>query len=348
MAPATYPNAVKVTAPSSLASSGTVTFGNLSVSSSSLSVAGGGLLGFSGATTVSGSPTFNVPSGMRLVLAGPVSDGGTGQTITESGGGYLILSGTSGSFVNGSHFQVNGSSLVAVGQNYTAPSASGPLGSTAITLNNGALVLAATTSSGAATFNMVSGNALSLSGTLDTILAAAGPGGAPAVSNGTIILAGSSPIAILANQTLSLGVSNGYTLNVGTVFSNSGTIVAGVGNVSLAGSSLTISTGTLGGFERRHADGGRFHQYRHFCPGRRGYRGLERNVLRFLGKPDWRHWQHPGDRQQQHRRHAERGRRRLLCHQQFVVRTRNAIAQRRHARRHHARDPFQSARLGNL
>ena len=167
--------------------------------------------------------------------------------ITETGGGTLILSATSGSFTNGSQFLVNGSSLVAVGQNYTGSvPASGPLGGAAITLNNGTLVLAVASTSAAATFDMVSGNAVTLSGTLDTILAAAGPGGAPAVANGTIVLAGCSPIAIAANQTLSLGVSNGYTMNVGTVFSNSGSIVAGLGNISLAGSNLSSSSGTLG------------------------------------------------------------------------------------------------------
>ena len=158
----------------------------------------------------------------------------------------MVLSGTSSNF-NGSQFQVNGSRLVAVGQNYTAPGpASGPLGSTAITLTNGTLVLAVASTTAAATLDMVSGNAVTLSGTLDTILAAADPGGSPAVSNGTIVLAGSNQIAIPANFTLCLGVSNGYSLNVGTVFSNSGSIIASTGNVSLAGSNLGVSVGTLG------------------------------------------------------------------------------------------------------
>ena len=95
---------------------------------------------------------------------------------------------------------------------------------------------------------MVSGNAVTLSGTLDTILAAAGPGGAPAVANGTITLSGSNPIAIAAGQTLSLGVSNGYTLIINPdplVFSNSGTISIGPGNVSLQAVNLGASAGTL-------------------------------------------------------------------------------------------------------
>ena len=175
---ATYPNAVNVTAPSLLEQRrDAMSFGNLSLGSS-LSVSGG-LLSFTGNTALSGSPAFNVPAGMVLTLAGPVSDGGSRATVTETGGGCLTLSGTSGSFTSGSHFQVNGSSLVAVGQNYTTPGpATGPLGGAAITLNNGTLVLAAA-SAAATTFNMVSGNAVTLNGTHDTILAGAGAGAPP-------------------------------------------------------------------------------------------------------------------------------------------------------------------------
>ena len=91
-------------------------------------------------------------------------------------------------------------------QNYATPGpATGPLGGAAVTLNNGTLVLAAA-SAAATTFNMVSGNFVTLNGTNDTILA--GPAGA-AVANGTVTLAGGT-VAISAGQTLNLGCRRLY------------------------------------------------------------------------------------------------------------------------------------------
>ena len=68
-----------------------------------------------------------------------------------------------------------------------------------------------------------------------------------AVANGTVTLAGSSAFPIAAGQTLNLGTSNGYTLNIdpGLAFSNSGTISAAAGsNISLQASNLALA-GTL-------------------------------------------------------------------------------------------------------
>ena len=188
----TYANAVKVTASSLLNNSGTgtVSFGGLSLSKT-LGVSGSGPLNFVGNTSFSGSPTINVASGMDLTLTGLVSDGGTGKTVTETGAGYLTLTGTSNTFTAGSKFQVNGGGLAAVQQSYTSPGpATGPLGSLAIALSNASLVLAATSAS-PTTFNMVSGNTVTLQGTADTILAGTGIAGSSAVSGGTVILAGS-------------------------------------------------------------------------------------------------------------------------------------------------------------
>ena len=138
----TYSNAVNVTTPSTVTSTGVASLGDLSLGSSALSV-GGGVVTFAGGTTLSTSATLNVPAGSGLVLAGPVSDGGSALTITVTGGGSVTLSGATSNF-NGSQFQVFGSGLVEVGQNYTAPGpATGPLGSTPITLTNGTLVLGA-------------------------------------------------------------------------------------------------------------------------------------------------------------------------------------------------------------
>ena len=149
-----------------------------------------------------------------------------------------------------------------VGQNYTAPGpATGPLGSTAITLNNGTLVLGATSATAATTFDMVSGNAVTLSGANDTILASA------AALNGSITLAGSNPVAIAASQTLNLAASNGYTLNVspGLVFNNSGTLSLGPGTVNLPTSSVS-GTGqiTLVRQQRPEQPGEQFLEHRDF------------------------------------------------------------------------------------
>ena len=166
------------------------------------------------------------------------------QTITKSGAGALLLGGVN-SFTAGApgtKFQVNAGSLVAVGQNDAGP-ATGPLGGAPLALNNGTLVLAST-SAAPVTFDMVSGNAVTLSGNNDSIIAGSTLAG---VANGAITLAGSNQVPIAAGQTLNLGAANGYALNLssGLVFSNSGTISAGPGSVSLSAINLTTSAGTL-------------------------------------------------------------------------------------------------------
>ena len=75
---AIYPNAVNVTASSIFEQRRDVNFGNLSSSKTSIfSVAGGGVLNFTGTTTLGGGPTFNMPAGTIVKLAGPVGDGGS-------------------------------------------------------------------------------------------------------------------------------------------------------------------------------------------------------------------------------------------------------------------------------
>ena len=93
----------------------------------------------------------------------------------------------------------------------------------AITLNNGGLVLAVTSTAAASTFNMSAGNAVTLNGTSDTILAGAGSAGPRRYRRHD--QPGRQPSPSLAGQTLSLGTSNGYTMTFdpSLAFINSGT-----------------------------------------------------------------------------------------------------------------------------
>ena len=171
-----------------------------------------------------------------------LSDGGNALTIATSGAGSLVLNGPNTSFNSNTFFQVNGGNLVVLDQTYASGAASGPLAGQPVSLNNGTLVLAASTTAGE-TFDMVSGNKVSLSGTNDSIIAGSPLAG---VSGGTITLSGAQRFAVAAGETLNLGATNGYTLDVSSslVFGNSGTIAAGPGAVSLSAGNLSPA-GTL-------------------------------------------------------------------------------------------------------
>ncbi len=217
-----------------------VSFGSLSIGASgpsTLHVTGGSTT-FT-AATIANSPVFYLPGGSLLNL-GPLS-GATGFSTT--GGGTLVVSGTNAAG-SGSSVSINGGSLVAVGQNYKAPGpAIGPLGGAAVTLNNATLALAAS-SAAPITFDLVSGNALTLAGSNDSIIAGSTLAG---VGSGTITLAGSNTFPIAAGNTLNLGAVNGYTLIVGPglAFSNSGTINVPAGAVTLQASNLSYSGGAF-------------------------------------------------------------------------------------------------------
>ena len=224
-----------------------MSFNNLTLGST-LHVGGaGGAVSFSGSTILAapaGLNTFNVDAGMGLVLASPVSDGGSALQIAKLGGGYLALSGVN-TFSPGTNFQVTGS-LLAVGQSYTAPGpATGPLGSAAIGLNNGTLVLAST-STAPMTFDMAAGNTVTLAGSNDSIIAGSTLAGM-GVAGGAITLTGSNTLSIPAGMTLTLGAVNGYTLGISPslAFSNSGTISGGAGSVSLQAGNLAFTGGTF-------------------------------------------------------------------------------------------------------
>ncbi|MGA2031230.1 MAG: autotransporter-associated beta strand repeat-containing protein, partial [Thermoguttaceae bacterium] len=210
-------------------------FGTLNIGANTLHVTSGpGIANFS-STTLANSPTFDV-QGANVLNLGTIS-GASGLNTT--GSGTVIVAGVNST----GPVSVSGGTLVAVAQSYTAPAATGPLGSATITLTNGALDLVNTSTTGT-TFDVVSGNPLILAGSNDSIIAGSALAG---VAGGAVTLTGSNALPIAAGQTLNLGDVNGYTLTVdpGLVLNNSGTISGGPGSVSLHASSLTPSAGTL-------------------------------------------------------------------------------------------------------
>ena len=146
------------------------------------------------------------------------------RTITKTGGGFLTLSGTS-TYTPGTNFLVSGGTWWRSDSITSSGAASGPLGSAPITLNNGGLVLAVTSTAAASTFNMSAGNPVTLNGTSDTILAGAGtrPPPLPAARS-----TWPAAVTIAPGQTLNLGTSNGYTMTFdpSLAFNNSGTVAS--------------------------------------------------------------------------------------------------------------------------
>ena len=215
--------------------SGNYTFGTLTIGASGPSTlhvtSGPGSASFGG-TIIAGSPTFNV-EGSNVLNLGAIS--GT-LTFTTTGSGTVIVSGVNS---NTGALSVNLGSLLVVGQN----AATGPLGSATIALNNATLGLA-NSSTGGTTFDLISNNRLSLAGSNDSIIAGSLLAGG---SNGAVTLGGAGTLPVAAGQTLNLGAVNGYTLGFapGLQFSNSGTLSAGPGSISLAASNLAYSGGTF-------------------------------------------------------------------------------------------------------
>ncbi len=182
--------------------------------------------------TVANSPVFNAQAGNILQLNNVTGTSG----FSATGGGSVVLTGQ-GSFSGAA--VANGGNLVVIGP---AP-ATGPLGSSPVTLNNGALILAATSTS-PLSVDIISANPVTLAGTNDSIIAGLGGTSGLAVPNGTVTLAGSAALPVAAGQTLNVGVTDGYTMNFALTFSNSGTISAGPGNITLSASNLAVP-GTL-------------------------------------------------------------------------------------------------------
>ena len=106
---------------------------------------------------------------------------------------------------------------------------------------------------GTTTFDLSAGNVLSLApSSSDWIVAGSSLAG---VSGGTVMLAGATGLTVSGGQTLNLGAVNGCTLAISPalVFSNSGTISVGVGDVSLQPGNLSL-VGTFERCRRRHVE----------------------------------------------------------------------------------------------
>ena len=159
----------------------------------------------------------------------------------KTGSGTLILAGTANTYTG--RTTISGGTLVALGQSYTAPGpATGSLGSGPITLSNSTLVLAGSTA--ATTYDLISGNALTLAGNSNSIVAGSLLAG---VANGTVTVSGTGTLPIAAGQTLNLGTTNGYTLGFAPSlqFNNSGTLSVTMGSVGLGATNLAASSGTF-------------------------------------------------------------------------------------------------------
>ena len=182
--------------------------------------------------------------GRNVLDLGAVS-GTSGFSV--SGSGAVVLSAGVGSFTGTA--TVNGGNLVVIGQAYSSyTGATGPLGSQPVSLGNGTLILSlGTNSSNPSTFDMTAGNLVTLLTGANSIIASPGPETSLALAGGTVNLAASGgSVGIPAGQRLNLGASGGYTLTIdpGLQFSNSGTISAGPGAISLAAANLLLA-GTL-------------------------------------------------------------------------------------------------------
>ena len=99
----------------------TYTLGTLNIGATTLNIFGGanvtsGTAGVTfGATTLTGSPTFNVINsaggGATILTLGALNDGGTYQTITKTGAGTLILSSSATSLAEGTVVNIQGGTL---------------------------------------------------------------------------------------------------------------------------------------------------------------------------------------------------------------------------------------------
>ena len=229
-----FTNNVAVTADSSLSlvPAAGASFPLLTIGANTLHVTGGPATAAFTNTTFASSPIFDV-QGSNVLDLGTVS--GT-SGFSEIGSGTVVLG--AGSFSGRAAISGNGT-LLAVGQNLTT----GPLGSNPITLNNGTLALANASTTGT-TFDMESGNAVTLSGSNDAIIAGSNFAGEAVVANGAVFLTGTSSVyPIAVGQTLNLGSVNGYTLTVDPAlqFSNNGTISGGPGSAALHASNLPLA-----------------------------------------------------------------------------------------------------------
>ena len=203
-----------------------------------LSVTGGPAYASFTTTAISNGPTFN-PQGSNVLNLGTIS-------VTDTNGFNVAGSGTTvvaGNNTTNIGRVTIGGNLVALQQ--SGNPASGPLGTAPITLSNGTLILA-NTSTTTTIFDAIGGNPITLAaGTNDSIIAGSTVAGVP---GGSVTLGGAGTLAIPSGVTLNLGYANGYSLGFGGAFQlgNSGAISAAAGsNVVLPAANLSYAGGTF-------------------------------------------------------------------------------------------------------
>jgi fibronectin-binding autotransporter adhesin len=240
---------------------GTLAIGSASaLGTGTLAMAAGTTLTFSGGSyaianniTVSGDPSFALPSGTTQTISGNISDGSSSGTVAMTGPGTLVLSGVNtysgGTSLTAGTLAVGNSSALGTG---TLTMAAG----TTLTFSGGSYVIANNiTVSGESNFAPPSGATQTISGSISDgsspgTVVMTGPGtlvlsGANTYSGGTVVSAGTLQLSradALGSITGALSV-NGGTLDLGSTSQTQN------GGVTLAGG--TIQNGTLsssGGF----------------------------------------------------------------------------------------------------
>ncbi|HEX4000413.1 MAG TPA: PA14 domain-containing protein, partial [Pirellulales bacterium] len=272
----TYANPIAVNANSTLdlGNVPAATFGSLTIGTNQLNVlASGTVSNFAvrsltvGATTLAGSPTFDVSGQYTTLTLGALNDNGTARTITFQDTGTTILSAAAtslgvGTTVNdsgnvsliansalGTTAQINmsGAGTLAINATtQTISSLNSSIATPTINLGTGTLTIGSTdnlsssyagllTDAGAATLNQAGANALTLSGNGTGLQS----GTKVNVNGGGLILDSSTALGTFAQvyvpQTLTPTVAT-LTLGANTQFS----ALNGAGTVNLNGNTLTV------------------------------------------------------------------------------------------------------------
>lgn len=250
----------------------------------------GKALRFGGTTTFGGNTTLNLAgdgtNGANLYLDGALSDGGSGLTVTKSGNGRLFLGQTAvaNNLSSSSTFDVQAGALVVTGS--SAAGSFNPLGSAAIKMSGGNVVLDSKIGSLTVPTNynnnidvtangtiqsIVSGGSLTtLSGTINvgagnTLTLDAIAGGNPVSSLGAFVtlagdLTGAGNINVISTRvgTLPITPVNGTVFLTGNTSAYTGTMSVGTGATiqsSNTASTSGLNLGLAGGVINLFSDG---------------------------------------------------------------------------------------------
>ena len=210
----------------------TNTFGNLAIGSNTLSVinvdgattSGSSVLAF-GATTLTGSPTFNVNNGViPVVLAlGAVSDGGAGYSLTTIGTGKLLLTNsntyTGGTTVSNGVLEVNnttgsglGSGAVIVNAGATLAGSGSVNTLTNTVTNNGTIAVGnlGRTSGSSLTLTNTGGLTINSGGMVTvSLFSGAGAGDNSGTASAADVLNAQCPVTISSGAVLTINNPNG-------------------------------------------------------------------------------------------------------------------------------------------